>query len=185
MYEMKLLLKRFWPTLSVEYQHLFFNADFIHLLQNEVCTYFTLPSYAKSQSILVRDDGMGIVQSLQVKRYNSVGDLAKDYFKTLTTCFEIYGCVIDVLDRYDVVHSTKLAVIIRRSFSSGGKGFQVIEGRSIPDWKKFLCTPENKQGLVRFLGDYALKHYNEFALQDNDEIFMAEYFQNPETVKQF
>ena len=85
-----------------------------------------------------------------------------------------------------MVHSTKSAVIIRRSsISSGGNVFHVLEGRSIPDWKKFLFSPENKQCLVRCLGDYALKHYNELALQDHSEIFMAEYFQSPETVKQF
>ena len=97
----------------------------IHLLENEVCTSFTLPSYAK---ILVRD-GMGIMQSLHVQRYNSVGDLAKDYFKTLTASFETYGCVMDVFDRYNVVHSTKSAVLIKSFILSGGKVFQVIEGR--------------------------------------------------------
>ena len=85
---------------------------------------------------------MGIVQIIHVQRYNSVADLAKDYFKTLTACFETYSCAMDVFDRYDVVHSTKSAVRIISFISSGGKVFQVIEGRSIPAWKKFLCHPK-------------------------------------------
>ena len=40
--------------------------------------------------------------------------------------------------------------------SNSGKVFPGIEGRSIPDWKKFLGAPENKQRLVRFLGDNEL-----------------------------
>ena len=157
MYQMKLLLKRFWQLPCRSNTNIYFSTQisFIYCKMR-----FVHLSHCK-KSVNLRE-GLGIVQSLHVKRYNSVGDLAKDYFKTLIACFEIYGCVIGMFDRYDVVHSTKSAVIIRRFISSGGKGFQVIEGRSIPDWKKFLCTPENKQGLVKFLGDYALKRYNEF-----------------------
>ena len=49
---------------------------------------------------------------------------------------------MDVFDRYDVVHSTKSADRIRRSTSSGGKSFQVIEGRSIPELKKCFVNPK-------------------------------------------
>lgn len=45
-----------------------------------------------------------------------------------------------------------------------------------------LSVPENKTGLIRFLGDYALKHYTGFTLGDNDQIQLAGCFQNPETV---
>jgi hypothetical protein len=37
------------------------------------------------------------------------------------------------------------------------KNYEVIEGRVIPDWKKFTGSGENKQSLVRFLGDYIVK----------------------------
>jgi hypothetical protein len=33
------------------------------------------------------------------------------------------------------------------------KVFQGIEGRNIPDWKKFLSVKENKQALVNLFGD--------------------------------
>ena len=42
-------------------------SDLIHLLENEVCSSFILPSFEKSDSILIRD-GMGIVQGLNVKK---------------------------------------------------------------------------------------------------------------------
>ena len=38
------------------------------------------------------------------------------------------------------------------------KIYEVIEGRVIPDWKKFISSGENKQSLIRFLGDYFVKH---------------------------
>jgi hypothetical protein len=37
------------------------------------------------------------------------------------------------------------------------KVFQVIEGRNIPDWKKFLSFKENKQALINFFGDFIVK----------------------------
>jgi hypothetical protein len=39
--------------------------------------------------------------------------------------------------------------------------YEVIEGRVIPDWKKFISSGENKQSLIRFLGDYIVKHINQ------------------------
>ena len=37
------------------------------------------------------------------------------------------------------------------------KVFLVIEGRNVPDWKKFLSVKENKQALINFLGDFIVK----------------------------
>jgi hypothetical protein len=54
-------------------------------------------------------DGMGIIQSLNAKRYNTFGELAKDYFDNMVACFQHYGCVVDVFDRYDKKDSTKSA----------------------------------------------------------------------------
>jgi hypothetical protein len=59
--------------------------------------------------------------------------------------------LFDVFDRYDKKDSTKSAERERRSSSNPGKVFQIIEGRSIPEWRTFLCTSENKQGLVSAL----------------------------------
>jgi hypothetical protein len=37
------------------------------------------------------------------------------------------------------------------------KVFQVIEGRNIPDLKKFLSVKENKQALINLFGDFIVK----------------------------
>jgi hypothetical protein len=47
----------------------------------------SLPSYDKNKSTLIRD-GMGIIQSLNAKRYNTFGELAKDYFDNMVACFQ-------------------------------------------------------------------------------------------------
>jgi hypothetical protein len=38
----------------------------------------------------------------------------------------------------------------RTKVTAHTKVFQVIEGRNIPDWKKFLSVKENKQALINF-----------------------------------
>ena len=62
----------------------------------------------------------------------------------------------------------------------------LIEGtcRVIPDWKKFISSGENKQSLIRFLGDYIVKHINQnSSLQEGLSLYLAGLFSNPETVK--
>ncbi|VDI84231.1 Hypothetical predicted protein [Mytilus galloprovincialis] len=39
--------------------------------------------------------------------------------------------------------------------------FQVIEGRINPDLKKYLSSGENKQSLIKFLGEFTLQHMKE------------------------
>ena len=57
-------------------------SDLINLLEKEVCSVFTLPEYDRRRSVLIRDS-MAIIHSMNVKRFKSFGDLAKDYFKVL------------------------------------------------------------------------------------------------------
>jgi hypothetical protein len=60
----------------------------------------------------------------------------------------------------------------------------VIEGRVISDWKKFISSGENKQSLIRFLGDYIVKHINQnSSLHEGQSLYLAGLFSNPETVK--
>ena len=70
--------------------------------------------------------------------------------------------IVDIFDRYDIQNSIKKAERDRRSKSVfTAKSFEVIEGRIIPDWKKCISSGENKQSLIRFLGDYIGKHINQ------------------------
>ena len=77
-----------------------------------------------------------------------------------TSCFSKAGTVVDVYDRYNEKQSIKSAERTRRTLSSQ-KVFQVIEGRLIPDWKRFLGVDVNKQALLAFLGEYTTRYYSE------------------------
>ena len=57
---------------------------------------------------------MGIIQSLNAKRFNTFGELAKDYLDNMFASFQHYSCVVDVFDRYDKKDSTKSAERERR-----------------------------------------------------------------------
>jgi hypothetical protein len=64
------------------------------------------------------------------------------------------------------------------------KVFQVIEGRNIPDWKKFLSVKENKQALINFFGDFIVKFNQSHPLVPPGNLYyIAGSFGNPETVK--
>ena len=66
------------------------------------------------------------------------------------------------------------------------KVFQVIEGRNIPDWKKFLSVKENKQVLVlvNFFGDFIVKFNQSNPLVPPGNMFyIAGSFGNPEIAK--
>jgi hypothetical protein len=54
-------------------------------------------------------------------RYNTFGELAKDYFDNMVACFQHYGCVVDVFNCYEKKDSTKSAERERRSSSNPGK----------------------------------------------------------------
>ncbi|CAC5359720.1 unnamed protein product [Mytilus coruscus] len=158
-------------------------SDIIHLLEEEVCSSFNLPSYDKSHTVLIRD-GIGIIQSMDVKKCSTFGDIVQSYLKILLTCFFNAGTVIDVFDRYDIKNSIKSAERLRRTLSFGAqKVYQVIEGRAIPDWKKFLCNAENKQSLIRLLGEYCEWYFEESPLEGDAVLFLAGVFNNPEVVK--
>jgi hypothetical protein len=91
---------------------------------------------------------------MNAKKHRTFGDLATDYCRQLTSCFVKPHIVADVFDRYDVKISIKSAERERRTkVTAHTKVFQGIEGRNIPDWKKFLSVKENKQALVNLFGD--------------------------------
>jgi hypothetical protein len=73
---------------------------------------------------------------------------------------------------------------IKCHLTKGSKIYKVIEGRFIPDWKKCISSGENKQSLIRFLGEYIVKHINQnSSLQEGQSLYLAGLFSNPETVK--
>ena len=105
--------------------------------------------------------------------------------KNQISCFQFASVVVDISDRNDIQNSIKKAERDRRSKSVfTAKIYEVIEGRFIPDWKKFISSGENKQSLIRFIGDYIVKHINQnSSLQEGQSLYLAGLFSNPETVK--
>ena len=125
-------------------------ADLTHELEREVCPSFTLRSFDKT--VLIRD-GMGIIQSLDVKKFSNFGDLAIFYLKHLSMLFQSAETIVDIFDRHDLKDSIKSAERERLSQAPGGhRIYHVNEGSSITDWKQFLSNNRNKQELISFLG---------------------------------
>ena len=101
---------------------------------------------------------MALVQCMNAKKHSTFGDLATDYCRQLISCFAKAHTVADVFDWYDVKNSIKSAERERHTkVTAHTQGFQVIEGRNIPVWKKFLSVKENKQALINFVGDFIVK----------------------------
>ena len=110
---------------------------------------------------------MSLVQSFDVKRMSTFGDLAKSYIMQLQSCFRFTDKVVDVFDRYATEHSIKSAERHRRSATtSTQKVYHIAEGRTVPDWKKILSSNKNKQALITFLGDYLSSNLSDL-FQDN------------------
>ena len=159
-------------------------SDLARELEKDVCSSFTLPPFEKGSSVLIRD-GMSVIQSMDVKKASNFGDLAKSYLKQQSIQFESVTTLIDVFDRYDVKDSIKSAERERRTIaSSGHKVYQVNEGSSIPDWKRFLGNSKNKQALVSFLGTFCSDFYQtKQPLAEGLTLYLAGSFYNPEVVK--
>ena len=59
--------------------------------------------------------------------------------------------------------------------------FLVIEGRNIPDWKKFISVKENKQALVNLFGDLIVKfNQSNSSVPPGNLYYIAGSIGNPE-----
>jgi hypothetical protein len=129
---------------------------------------------------------MALIQSLNVKRLKTFGDLAQDFIQCQLSCFSHVVCLVDVFDRYDLELSIKSAERDRRStYCLSLKVFQIIEGRPIPDWKKFLGVDINKQALLQFLGKSIVKHHDQSPrkMSAEDTLYLAGVCNDHITVK--
>ena len=159
-------------------------ADLAHILEQDVVVCQILSIFDISRTTHIRD-GMALLQSINAKRFKTFGELALDFVRNQVACFQYASVVADIFDRYDIQNSIKSSERERRSKSFfNPKVFQVIEGRIIPDWKKFLSSGENKQSLIKFLGEFTLQYMKENScLMDGQKLYLAGSFPNPEIVK--
>ena len=73
--------------------------------------------------------------------FKTFDDFEKTYFQNLMLEFEQAATVVDIFDRYDVANSVKVSERTRRErgMQAGtGREYNVIGGRPLPPWKKFL-----------------------------------------------
>ena len=90
--------------------------------------------------------------------FQTFDDLGDAYFSGLVRHFASAHTVVDVFDRYDNPESVEQSERDRRQSQgpSGGR-YQVIAGRNVPPWRKFLNHKDNKADLVSFLCKYIVK----------------------------
>jgi hypothetical protein len=134
----------------------------------------------------INPSGIALIQSLNVKRIKTFVDLAQDFIQCQLSCFSRVVCLVDVFDRYDLELSMKSAQRNRRSAPGlSRKVCQAIEGRPIPDWKKFLGVDTNKQALLQFLGKSIVEHHDQSPrkMSAEDTLFLAGVCNDPMTVK--
>lgn len=91
--------------------------------------------------------------------------------------------VVDVHDQYGQALSVKSAERKRRAVGHGHQSYQVIGGRTIPPWKKFLAVDENKQALQEFLCNYVVAQSAQLPANHPYKIYLAGGFSDGNLVK--
>ena len=151
-------------------------SDLAHELENLVGSFPNIPPFDHSATV----HGMNLVQSFDVKRMSTFGDLAKSYIMQVQSCFRFTDKVVDVFDRYDTEHSIKSAERHRRSATtSTQKVYHIAEGRTVPDWKKILSSNKNKQVLITFLCGYLSSNLSDMFQEENKCLVLVGAFSNP------
>ena len=109
-----------------------------------------------SDSVYIRD-AMAVIQSMKGDQYKTFDDIGRAYLQGLILCFSMGDTVIDVFDRYDHKESVKQSERDKRqACGPAGRQYQVISGRSVPPWRKFLNNHANKAALASFLCQYII-----------------------------
>lgn len=87
------------------------------------------------------------------------GNLAQCYLNQLLHCIKTHHTLIDVFDQYDDVNSVKTDERTRRLAVAGGsRSYQVIAGRPVPQWTKFMALSSNKSTLTHFICSHVTQH---------------------------
>ena len=122
---------------------------------------------------------MPLLQSINAKRFRTFGEMALDFVKKIKSLvFSLHPLSsISLIDMTFKTLSKRQNGTVDPSLFS----LHLIEGRVIPDWKKFISSGET---IIRFLGDYIAKHIRQnSSLQEGQSLYLAGLFSNPETVK--
>ena len=150
-----------------------------HRLEETVQKQVRHPNFEKARAVYIRD-GMAVVQAMNGNSYSSFGSLAKSYMGYLIDGFNYAHTICDV---FDISNSVKNQERERRAAGFGYKEYEVLAGRSVPQWKQFLCVARNKEKLIRFLGGYITQNAMQLLCHNPDhKIYIAGASSNPEDV---
>ena len=127
-------------------------AELTHQLEMEAAKCSNLNYFANQNSIYIRD-AMAILQMMDAGSFRSFNELASSYAVQLLKSLSSADTIVDVFDRYDYQNSVKVRERARRGQVGNARQYQVLGGRPIPPWKKFLSCSENKQSLINFLSN--------------------------------
>ncbi len=104
---------------------------------------------------------------------------AARYFQVLEKAFIHSDTIIDVFDQYPT-NAIKEAERQRRA-KSNNKVYQVIGGRSVPPWDRFMATSDNKKAVSDFISSFICEYRDTRLCNSTNKIVLAGGFINGET----
>ena len=112
-------------------------------------------------------------------------DLSSNYISSLVNGFSKADTLIDVFDRYDDKFSVKSAEQERRQGGTNSTQlYQVLGGRQVPPWSKFLNVAQNKQSLVAFISSKIVScSIESLCITHNRAVILAGCFQDGKETK--
>ena len=79
-----------------------------HVLESDVTSISQLTPFGRSSTVLIQD-GIALLQSMNVKAFKTFGDLGEHFIKCQQQCFQSAATVVGVFDRYDKKGSRTIA----------------------------------------------------------------------------
>ena len=129
-------------------------ADLTKKLEGEVSflvQYQALPSFAKENTVYIRDT-IGLINNWKPSPLSTFNSLADDHADNVIKSYAFANTVVDVFDRYDNADSVKAVERVQRESTVQGRlVYEVLGGRVVPPWEKFLNIAANKMQLNAFL----------------------------------
>jgi hypothetical protein len=72
---------------------------------------------------------MPLLQSINAKRFRTFGEMALDFVKNQTSCFQFTSVVVDIFDRYDIHNSIQVCfhcILLKVGLFLTGKSLLVL-----------------------------------------------------------
>jgi hypothetical protein len=132
-------------------------SDLMHKLETKTTKRTNLIPYDTSRTVVITD-AMADLQNMKIDNCKTFDSLAQTYLDKLCVSLDTADTVVVACDRYDDPNSVKSQERERRGDTAALKTYQVIGGRAVPPWQKFLALSSNKSALINFLGEYIAQH---------------------------